>query len=111
MVYLWFDLDFDLSALIRDLIKRPFILVGMLGFLLLIPLIVTSFNQTVRTMGFRSWKRLQSLIYLIVCLGVVHHFMLLKADKTPALFYGSIIIALLVWRTRPHWPRLLPSRP
>jgi sulfoxide reductase heme-binding subunit YedZ len=103
MAYMGFELGFDLSELIKDLTKRPFIMVGMIGFVLLIPLVATSFNAAIRNLRFKNWKRLQSLIYVIVGLGVLHHFMLIKADKSPALLYGTIIVVLLSWRLYEKW--------
>jgi methionine sulfoxide reductase heme-binding subunit len=103
MAYMGFELGFDMNELIKDLSKRPFILVGMVGFVLILPLVVTSFNAAIRWLRFQNWKRLQSLIYVIVVLGVLHHFMLIKADKSPALLYGAMIAILLGFRLYEKW--------
>jgi len=101
--YIGVDLFFDFKQLWKDILKRPFITLGMLGFLLLIPLAVTSTNGWVIRMGRQAWSRLHWLIYVIVPLGVVHYYLLVKADHRPPLVYGAILAVLLGWRV---WERV-----
>ena len=96
--YIGVDLFFDWGQLWKDILKRPFITLGMAGFLMLIPLAVTSTNGWVIRMGRAAWSRLHRLIYLIVPLGVIHYYLLVKADHRPPLIYGAILAALLGWR-------------
>ncbi|GGZ42604.1 sulfite oxidase heme-binding subunit YedZ [Asticcacaulis endophyticus] len=96
--YIGIDQYFDWSAIWKDIVKRPYITFGMVGFVLLIPLAVTSFNGAIKAIGGRVWRNLHKLIYLIVPLGVLHYFLLAKADKTMPLIYGAILIVLLGWR-------------
>ncbi len=96
--YIGVDLFFDFKQLWKDILKRPFITLGMLGFVLLIPLAVTSTNGWVIRMGRQAWSRLHWLIYVIVPLGVVHYYLLVKADHRPPLVYGAILAVLLGWR-------------
>lgn len=96
--YIGVDLFFDWGQLWKDILKRPFITLGMLGFLLLIPLAVTSTNGWVIRMGRAAWSRLHRLIYLIVPLGVVHYYLLVKADHRPPLIYGAVFVLLMGWR-------------
>jgi sulfoxide reductase heme-binding subunit YedZ len=97
--YVWFDKWFDVFAILKDIAKRPFILVGFSAFLLLIPLAVTSPKAMVRKLG-RRWQTLHKLIYPIAMLGVLH-FWWVKSGKHDLLLpkiYGAVVIALLGWR-------------
>ena len=96
--YVVTDQWFDWAAIGKDILKRPFITVGMLAFVLLVPLAVTSTNWALRKLGPVRWRRLHRLTYLIVPLGVIHYLMLVKADHQPPLIYGAIVAVLLGWR-------------
>lgn len=98
LTYIGVDLFFDWGQLVKDILKRPFITLGMLGFVLLIPLAVTSTNGWVVRMGRAAWQRLHWLIYLIVPLGVAHYYLLVKADHRPPLVYAGILAVLMGWR-------------
>jgi len=96
--YIGVDLFFDFGQLVKDILKRPFITLGMAAFALLIPLAMTSTNGWVVRMGRAAWSRLHWLIYVIVPLGVAHYYLLVKADHRPPLVYGAILAVLLGWR-------------
>ena len=93
--YVWLDQFFDAMAIVRDIVKRPFITVGFAAFVLLIPLAVTSTNAMVRRLGARRWQMLHRLVYVIAILGVVHYWWLVKRDITEPAIYASILIMLL----------------
>ncbi|HHH46354.1 MAG TPA: sulfoxide reductase heme-binding subunit YedZ [Thiotrichales bacterium] len=92
--YLWLDQFFDWSEIGRDILKRPFITLGMLSWLLLVPLAATSTRAMMRRLG-RHWKRLHRMIYVIAPLAVVHYFLLVKADWREPLLYLLITLILL----------------
>ena len=96
--YIVLDLYFDWPVILKDIYKRPFITIGMAAFVALIPLAVTSTDALRRRLGPVIWERLHQLIYLIVPAGLVHYWLMVKADHRSQLAYGSIIIALLAWR-------------
>ena len=96
--YIGVDQYFDWAAIWKDILKRPFITIGMAAFLLLIPMAATSFNAAIRWLGAQRWRGLHRLIYLIVPMGVVHYYLLVKADHRPPLIYGGIVLLLLGWR-------------
>jgi len=108
--YAVIDHRLDWPTIGKDILKRPYITIGMAAFAMLIPLAVTSTNWTIRKLGPVRWRRLHSLIYLIVPLGVVHYFLLVKADKTSPLIYGVLVLLLLGWRV---WDRTRkrPTKP
>lgn len=104
LTFLWFDHFFDLGDMWRDIVKRPFITVGFITFVLLLPLAITSNNAMIRRLGGKQWQLLHRLIYLIVPLGVLHYFWM-KAGKNlllqPLLFAALVSTLLgvrLYWR-------------
>ncbi len=104
--YVWLDQFFDWGEIVRDIIKRPFITVGMLAFVLLIPLAVTSTQAMQRRLG-RNWARLHQLVYVIPGLGVLHYWWLVKADVREPLLYALLFLILLLLRWPPISTRLL----
>lgn len=97
LTFLWFDHFFDIGDMWRDIIKRPFITVGFIAFMLLLPLAITSNNAMIRRLGGKQWQLLHRLIYLIVPLGVLHYFWM-KAGKNlllQPLLFAAIVSALL----------------
>ena len=103
-VYLIFDQFFDWAGIVEDVAKRPYITVGFAGWLLLIPLAVTSTNGMIKRLG-RNWQRLHRLVYLVGALGVLHYLWLVKTDLTEPLLYGTILGVLLgyrLWWWRAH---------
>ena len=101
--YQIFHLKLDVVAFLKDIAERPFITVGMIAFVLLIPLGITSTKGMIRRMGGKAWRRLHMLIYPIALLGVVHFYMMIRADFSRPYIYGAIILLLLgyrVWKWR-----------
>ena len=97
----WLGLDVQIPALIwADIVKRPYITIGMAAFALLIPLAATSNNWSVRKLG-RRWRSLHKLTYPAVLLGAVHFILLRKGFQLEPLVYLAIILALLGLRYLP----------
>ena len=97
-MYIGVDQFFDWKAIGKDILKRPYITIGMTAFVLLIPLAITSSDGMLRRMGPKAWRRLHQLIYLIAPLGVIHFYLLVKADVREPLIYGAILSLLLGYR-------------
>lgn len=105
ITYIWLDQFFDLQDIVKDVIKRPFITVGFLAFLCLIPLAVTSTNGMVRRLGGKRWQLLHRLVYAIGILGVVHYWWLVKRDIREPLLYAGILAVLLGVRIYWKWQK------
>ncbi len=98
LTYLWLDQSFSVPAMLKDVVKRPFITAGMTGFLSMLPLAVTSTAGWIRRLGGRNWQRLHRLIYLAATAGVVHYYWLVKSDVRLPLLYAGLLTPLLAWR-------------
>jgi methionine sulfoxide reductase heme-binding subunit len=98
LTYIWFDRGFNLLSVVPDVIGRPFILAGMLAFVLMVPLAITSTNKMVKRLGGKRWAKLHRLIYLSVIAGVIHFWMLVKSDTRLPLTFGFIVLFLLGYR-------------
>jgi methionine sulfoxide reductase heme-binding subunit len=98
LTYLGPDQSFDLAGMWKDVAKRPFITVGFVGFVLLIPLAVTSTAGWIRRLGGKRWQFLHRAVYVCAVVGVVHYYWLVKSDVRNPLFYGTIVGILLLWR-------------
>lgn len=103
--YIWLDQFFDLMAISKDVIKRPFITMGFSSFVLLIPLALTSTRGMIKRLGGRRWQQLHRLIYLSAIGGVVHFLWLVKADLQRPMIYGAVLMLLLGFRIV-VWSRL-----
>jgi sulfoxide reductase heme-binding subunit YedZ len=100
MAYGWLDKGLDLADILRDIGKRPFILMGFTAWLLLVPLAATSFNRAIKALGAPRWQALHKLVYAIAIVGLMH-FIWMRAGKNnfaEPLVYGSILAVLLGWR-------------
>jgi sulfoxide reductase heme-binding subunit YedZ len=98
--YGWLDMGFDLDAIVRDIPKRPFALVGFLALLLMLPLAATSFNRAIKALGPKRWQTLHKLVYAVVLLGLLHFFWMRasKNDLAEVGIYAGVIALLLGWR-------------
>ena len=100
--YLWLDQFFDWQAIAQDIVKRPFITIGMSAFVLLVPLAATSSNAMIRRLGGKRWQQLHRAIYVIAIFGVFHYWWMVKRDVSQPLLYAVILALLLgvraLWR-------------
>ncbi|HEY8117719.1 MAG TPA: protein-methionine-sulfoxide reductase heme-binding subunit MsrQ [Methylophilaceae bacterium] len=94
LTYIWLDQWFDWMAIVKDIAKHPYVLVGFSAFMLTIPLAVTSNRKMMQKLG-AQWKKLHQLVYLIAILGVVHFWWLVKKDIREPLLYAMALALLL----------------
>jgi len=106
--YVWFDKGFGFAAIVEDVWRRPFIAVGMATVALLVPLAATSTNGAIRMLGGKRWRMLHRLAYVTAAGGVLHYFMLVKADTRLPVAFAVAVGALLGFRVFDAWvlPRL-----
>ncbi len=98
LTYLTFDREWRLATVPADVWQRPFIALGMLSFLLMVPLAATSTNAMIRRLGGRKWNRLHRLTYYIAIGGVAHYWLIVKSDTSWPLLFGFAVAVLLAWR-------------
>ena len=100
LCYAWLDKDLLLADILPDIAKRPFILVGTLSLLLMLPLAATSFNRAIKALGAPRWQRLHRLVYVTVLLALLHFFWMRagKNDFAEVGVYAAIVAVLLGWR-------------
>lgn len=96
--YVAVDQFFDWAAVWKDIVKRNYITVGMIAFAILLPLAITSTKSMVKRLGGRRWQALHRAVYVAGVLGVVHFYMMVKADVREPLIYAGILACLLGWR-------------
>jgi sulfoxide reductase heme-binding subunit YedZ len=109
--YIGLDLFFDWQALGKDIVKRRYITLGMLGFTLLVPLAITSTDRMIKRLGGRRWRLLHKLAYVAGCLGVVHYWMMVKADIRQPMLYAALLAVLLGYRAAASWLEKTRRRP
>jgi methionine sulfoxide reductase heme-binding subunit len=98
LTYLWLDKFFSWSDIVHDIPRRPFITMGALAFVLLVPLAATSTAGMIRRLGGRNWQRLHRLVYVAATAAVVHYWWLVKADISRPRLYAILLGALLAAR-------------
>ena len=119
LAYAWFDMGLDVTDILQDIAKRPFILVGFSAVVMLTLLALTSFNQAIKTIGAKRWQALHKLVYVIACLGILHFFWMRsgKNDFAEVFVYAGVVALLLGWRVvnacrqKRLQPRIAAHRP
>lgn len=101
VAWVWLDMGLRWGEMLADLTKRPFVIVGMIGFLVMIPLAATSWNGAIRRLGAAAWNRLHKLAYVAILAGAVHLALLSKVWTTEVLVYLGLALGLLALRLAP----------
>lgn len=99
--WVWLDMGLRWSEMLADLTRRPFVIIGMIGFVVLVPLAATSWNGAIRRMGAMAWNRLHKLAYLAILAGTVHYILLSKVWTGNLVIYSLLAIGLLGLRLVP----------
>jgi sulfoxide reductase heme-binding subunit YedZ len=109
--YFVFDRSLSIGGTIDDVVNRPFILIGMAGLLMMLPLAATSTNGMIKRLGAARWKRLHQLAYLAAIAGVTHYYILVKADKRQPIAFAVVLGILFAFRIlAPRLPFLRRTR-
>jgi methionine sulfoxide reductase heme-binding subunit len=98
MAYVWFDQDLNMAAIWKDLLKRPYITIGMLSFTILVPLAATSTNDMIKRLGASTWQKLHKLVYIAVVAACIHFMLLVKVIPLELYIYMAVTLALLAFR-------------
>ncbi|HMM84779.1 MAG: protein-methionine-sulfoxide reductase heme-binding subunit MsrQ [Gammaproteobacteria bacterium] len=100
LAYAWLDMGLVVADIVRDVAKRPFILVGSGALLLMLPLAATSFDRAIRALGARRWRALHRAVYVVAALALLHFFWMRagKNDFGEVGVYAAVVAALLGWR-------------
>lgn len=101
LVYLTLDQQFDWQAIWRDILKRPYITIGVTAFVMLVPLAMTSNRLSIRKMGADDWRRLHRLVYAAALLGAIHYLLIVKAWPLEPIVYLGLVLLLLSFRLLP----------
>lgn len=96
--YLVFDQNLQWSLIGGDIIKSPYLIIGLLAWLLVTPLAITSLHVTRKMMSSKGWKRLHRLVYTVAVLAIVHYLLLIRANWLYPAIYSAIVIGLLLIR-------------
>lgn len=96
--YLVLDQGLDLAAIWADIVKRPYITIGMATFVILIPLALTSNNAAIRRLGGQAWARLHRLVYVAAIGAALHFLLVVKSWPLEPIVYAAIVLALLGYR-------------
>jgi sulfoxide reductase heme-binding subunit YedZ len=96
--YGWFNKFFNVGKILEDIFKRQFIFIGLISFLILLALAITSSNRMVKRLGGQRWKKLHWYVYPATVLGVIHYWMSVKLDTSRPTIYMTILIILLAYR-------------
>ena len=106
LIFFGFDRGGSASGTLSEIIKRPYVMVGTLGLVLMVPLAATSTDAMIRRLGGKRWKALHRLAYVVAVAGVVHYYMLVKADVTQPLAFAGVVAVLLFYRLAAHYLKL-----
>ena len=98
LVYILLDIQLDVDEMVTDISKRPYILIGSLALLLMLPLALTSTSRMIARLGGKRWNRLHKLVYVSSVLGVIHFWMSVKADITRPALFAACFVVLFAWR-------------
>ena len=104
IIYVGGDRGWQLPTIPTDMARRPFIAIGMVSFLLMVPLAITSTRAMVRWLGGRRWTQLHRLTYIVAMGGVVHYTLIVKSDLTYPILFAMVLTFLLGYRLRQVWP-------
>jgi sulfoxide reductase heme-binding subunit YedZ len=104
LAYAWLDMGLALDDILRDIAKRPFILVGTAALVLMLPLAATSFNRAIKALGAARWQRLHRMVYAVAVLAILHFFWMRAAKNNFAevAVYAALLAVLLGARLW-HW--------
>ena len=111
LTYVWFDKAFAVGPMLEDVARRKFIAVGLLAFTTMVPLAVTSTDRMIKRLGGKRWQKLHRLTYVSAVAGVLHYYLLVKADTRKPLLFAAALAVLLGYRLYVSYSKRLKAEP
>ena len=111
LTYVCFDKWFDFRAILQDVARRRFILVGFVAFCSMVPLAITSTDKMIKRLGGKRWQKLHRLTYLAAAAGVLHYYLLVKSDVRKPLAFAALVALLLGYRLYASYSKRLKASP
>lgn len=111
LTYLWFDKSFNFGEIAGDVVRRWFIIVGMIGFFSMVPLAITSTDKMIKRLGGKRWQKLHRLTYVAAIAGVLHYYLLVKSDIRKPLLFAAAVAVLLGYRLYVSYSKRAGPRP
>ncbi|MGD0814385.1 MAG: ferric reductase-like transmembrane domain-containing protein [Verrucomicrobiota bacterium] len=105
LIFFSLDRSFSISSTLSEMVKRKYLMVGIAGLLVMVPLAVTSTNAMIKRLGGKRWRALHRLVYVAAIAGVIHYYMQVKADVRQPLAFGAVLAILLGYRLAVYWRR------
>jgi len=109
LIFFCFDRSFSVSGTMSEMLKRKYLLVGITGLIVMVPLAVTSTNAMIKRLGGKRWRALHRLAYVAAIAGVIHYYMQTKADVRQPLAFATVLAILLGYRLMVYWQRPAPA--
>lgn len=108
LIFFGFDRSLSISSTVSEMVKRKYLLVGITGLLVMVPLAVTSTNAMIKRLGGKRWRALHRLAYVAAIAGVLHYYMQVKADVRQPLVFAAALSVLLGYRILESWRQRKP---
>ncbi|HXI72260.1 MAG TPA: protein-methionine-sulfoxide reductase heme-binding subunit MsrQ [Verrucomicrobiae bacterium] len=111
LIFFSLDRSFSVTGTLSEMVKRKYLLVGITGLLVMVPLAVTSTNAMIKRLGGKRWRALHRLAYVAAIAGVIHYYMQVKKDVRQPLAFGTVLAVLLGYRLWDYWrrPKAMPK--
>ncbi len=111
LIFFSLDRSFSISSTFSEMLKRKYLLLGLTGLLVMVPLAVTSTNAMIKRLGGKRWRALHRLAYVAAIAGVIHYYMQVKADVRQPLAFAAVLAILLGCRLVVYWrrPKSVPA--
>jgi sulfoxide reductase heme-binding subunit YedZ len=109
LIFFSLDRSFSISSTLTEILARNYLLVGIIGLLVMVPLAVTSTNAMIKRLGGKRWRALHRLAYVAAFAGVIHYYMQVKADARQPLAFMAVLAILLGYRLMVYWRRPKPA--
>jgi sulfoxide reductase heme-binding subunit YedZ len=105
LIFFSLDRGFSVSSTLSEMLKRKYLLVGITGLLVMVPLAVTSTNAMIKRLGGKRWRAVHRLAYVAAIAGAIHYYMQSKKDVRQPLAFAAVLAVLLGWRLVEYWRR------